>query len=615
MRWRLLTVPAVGIAVICQLSLTGSAGTSTALVAADQPGAVSIAPNPVNEMDCNGHSKAYKTVRPQSGMLCTDMISINHKTGQGQQFDDNGWYIGHDEPSIRFLSDVPGSATTMTYYAKIPVDPKAAATASGSVTDYAELSVAPWFGLPLCDPQSYPQNPCKPDSDSNSGQINNPKDAGDAFMELQLYPPGYTPFIDNVSCSATKWCAAMTIDSAECSFAFFYCNPNCPEPVNFAWLQTNGVPAGPPSPQRQDASTYTPNAHTLLINPGDVIQVSITDPSKGFTTTIHDRTTGQTGWMTASAANGFMNSNLNTCNGTPFTFHAEYSTATAGAQVPWAALTGGVLMEQEIGHSEICGSLANQDPFALAYPDGSTVLDPDVYDSCVGGSDAANDAGEGPCTMNSAFTDLCTSALTQGPSGPVGCANSSSTANVHCEFADGACFPQGSRTAFVDGNPVTYVSGANLCLANRFQNGDLDYDGADYVPFTWPNGTSDHPTSFQYVGPFMASGQPYPQLQFETDASGSANLCNVGSGRGCVLPPTSAKFYPYWSLSPSPSALGSKLTSCVWNFGGNLPNTVANFGGDAQYGAPDTARFGGTNLSAVLTNPEFSGSCSGARYR
>src|SRR2546421_195867 len=81
-----------------------------------------------------------------------------------------------------------------------------APTARGTRADYGELSVAPWFGLPLCDPHSYPQNPCTPDSDTNSGGISNPAAAGSAFMELQFYPPGFTPFIDNVSCSRSQWC-------------------------------------------------------------------------------------------------------------------------------------------------------------------------------------------------------------------------------------------------------------------------------------------------------------------------------------------------------------------------------------------------------------------------
>jgi hypothetical protein len=49
--------------------------------------------------------------------------------------------------------------------------------------------VAPWFGLPICDPRSYPQNPCTPASDSNIG-TNTRNAAGSALMELQFYPRG-----------------------------------------------------------------------------------------------------------------------------------------------------------------------------------------------------------------------------------------------------------------------------------------------------------------------------------------------------------------------------------------------------------------------------------------
>jgi hypothetical protein len=129
----------------------------------------------------------------------------------------------------------------------------------------------------------------------------------------------------------------------------------------------------------------------------------------------------------------------------------------------------------------------------------------------------------------------------------------------------------------------------------------------DYVPNTWPNGTSSHPTAFQYVGPFQANGQPYPQIQFETDIGGSSNLCDTATGAGCTAPPISAKFYPFWSLSPTASLLG---TSCVWNFGNVLPQTIKTFGGDAQYGTPDVARYGGTIISSVMKNPQFSGRCA-----
>src|SRR5579862_2278862 len=395
-RWRLLLVPAMGAAVICQLSLTGSAASATIATSAKAGTSVAtgaVAPNPVNELDCNGWSKDYKTVRKMAGALCTDPIEVSD--GKGQRLIDNGWYVGHDEPSVKFISSQPGSGNTMTYVMKVSKDPAKAPTSNGSVVDYAQLSVAPWFGLPMCDPKSYPQNSCKPDSDSNGGSISDPNAAGSAFMELQFYPPGYTPFIDSTSCSTTKWCAALTIDSLECTFGFATCNSNCEEPVNFAFLQTNGVPAGPPSPQLADASTSTPNAETLMINPGDSLVVSISDPRQGFTTTVRDLSTGQTGYMTASAANGFMNTNIADCSGTPFTFHAEYSTAKQQNQVPWAALEGGVLMEQEIGHGEVCNSVTNKDPFT--FTGGSqTFSDPNVFDTCVGGTEGPSATGEGP---------------------------------------------------------------------------------------------------------------------------------------------------------------------------------------------------------------------------
>jgi hypothetical protein len=604
-RWRLLLVPAVGIAAVCNLSLAGSATASVTTTARTVTSDAAVPPNATNELDCNGWSKGYKTVRKLAGDLCTDPIKV--VDGKGNRFVDNGWYIGHDEPSVKFISTTPGSGNTMSYLMKVPVDPKAAPTPSGSVTNYGQLSVAPWFGLPMCDPNSYPQNPCTPDSDTNSGSISDPNAAGSAFMELQLYPPGYTPFVDSESCSVTKWCAALTIDSLECNFNFATCNPNCEEPVNFAYLQTDGVPTGPPSPQLADVSSFLPNSHTLMINQGDVLKISITDPAQGFTTTIRDLSTGQTGYMVASASNGFMNTNISTCDGTPFTFHAEYSTASVQNRVPWAALEGGVLMEQEIGHSEVCSSLANQDPFSETYANGQSYTDNNVYDTCMGGSEGPGQVGEGPCNPSTA---ICQNAETQGPDGPVACPTDSAASGALCEFADGFCFPKGPRTVQVNGVNTLAYSDANQCFADRYQNGDLDFDGLSYQRSAWPNGTRNHPTAAEYVGPFQANGRPYPQVQYETDIGGSSNLCNTATGAGCTVPPISASFYPYWSLGVKLFALGQFRTACVWNFGGNLPNTYKNFGGDAQYGQPDVSRYGGTSISSVQRNPQFSGKCT-----
>ena len=220
-----------------------------------------------------------------------------------------------------------------------------------------------------------------------------------------MYPPGYTPFVDSMSCSKTQWCAALNIDSLECNVGFGACNNNCIEPVNFAYLQTNGVPAGPPNPQQTNVSTFTPNANTLKINGGDVLQVSITDPPQGFTTTIRDLTTHQTGFMTASAANGFANTSMADCSGTPFTFHAEYSTAKQQNQVPWAALEGGVLMQQEIGHAEVCNSLSNKDPFTFT-ADSQSYSDPNVFDTCNGGRKARAPRARARATRNGHLPEL-----------------------------------------------------------------------------------------------------------------------------------------------------------------------------------------------------------------
>jgi len=590
----------MGLAVICQLSVTGSVAATAATTA--KAAVTSVAPNPTNELDCNGWSAKYGTVRKLAGDLCTDPIRIVN--GKAERFVDNHWYVGHDEPSVKFISSTPGSGNTMTYLTKIPVDPRRSPTPSGSVTNYGQLSVAPWFGLPMCDPKSYPQNNCTPDSDTNSGLISDPAAAGSAFMELQLYPPGYTPFVDSTSCSVTKWCAALTIDSLECTFNFGTCNNNCEEPVNFAFLQTNGVPTGPPSPQLADVSTLSPNGSTLMINGGDTLVVSISDPPSGFTTVIRDLTTHQTGFMTASAANGFMNTNIADCSGTPYTFHAEYSTAKQQNQVPWAALEGGVLMQQEIGHSEVCNSVTNQDPFSASFPDGQSYTDPNVFDTCVGGSEGPKATGEGPCVGVT-----CQNATTQGPTGPVACPTTNAASGDLCEFADGYCFQKGVRTADVNGVATTEFSDANQCFADRFQNGDLDFDGLDYVASSWPNGTRNHPTAFQYAGPFQRNGKPYPQIQFESDIGGSSALCNVATGAGCTVAPIGAQFYPFWSLSAQINPFGVRTTQCAWNFGNVIPGTVKTFGKDAQYGTPDVARYGGTIISAVQPNPQFSGTC------
>jgi hypothetical protein len=615
--WVLVIAPVMAIAGISMAPasqaavLSPAAMTAAGASVAPSPASPEVQPHHVNQLDCNGYSTKYQALNPGSKMHCTDPVGLQRvKSGgksvlRGARFEDNGHYIGHDEPSVKFISSAAGSGNTMTYLMRLPVDPKRRPTATASVTDYSELSIAPWFGLPLCDPGSYPENPCKPDSDSNSGGISDPNAAGSAFMELQLYPPGYAPFADNISCTRTQWCAAMTIDSLEAQFNFANLNTACEEPTNFAFLQTNGVPAGPPSPQLADLATDTPNGHTLKMNPGDVLKLSITDPASGFTTKMTDLTTGQTGFMVASAKNGFMNTNFQTCAGMPHTFHAEYSTAKKRNQVPWAALEGGVIMQQEIGHFESCNSVAN----LLPVIEGSTFTDHNVFQTCMGGSEGKHAVGEGPCDPS---TGICQHSTTEGTTGPVACPTEDSSTGQLCEFSDGECFPKGTRTLMINGKAKKEHAPVAGCLDDAFQNGDLDFDGTSYQPTTWPDGTRNHPTAFRYIGPFNAAGKSYPRIQFESNVPDSEILCNVTTGVNCDVKPLGSKFYPFWSLNNSQRLRGTHAPrgACVWNFGNVLPGvTTRAFHKDAEYGAPDLARFGGTNISAVRANPAVTGNC------
>ena len=596
-----------------------------------------IAPKPVNELDCNGFSPVYRSVKPDLGGLCTDPLTPPGTwSAHAGRFYDNGHYIGHDEPSVKFISSVPGSADNMTYFMKLSTDPTAALTAhaGANTTDYAELSPAPWFGLPICDPLSYPINPCTPQSDSNGGAINDPSAAGSAFMELQFYPPGFPPFYDAPSCDHGHWCAALTIDSLEATYGFSLINNNCVEPVNFAFLQRNGVPAGPPSPQLADLTSFTPSSETLLMNPGDTLKVTIRDvpvPAYSETVnhhtytvpaglalqaTVHDLTTGKVGTMTASAANGFMDTlgiirhgqsdsyTLGNCSGVPFNFTAEYNSALQQNQVPWAALEGGVLMEDEIGHFEVCSSVSNQ------LPAGTVPGDAKVYQSCSGGSEGTA-APEQGCSFQ---TGNCPGATTQDglacpPDPATGLPNF--TEGLSCEYSDALCMPKGPRPVSNDG-AVTSVSWPVAgCQEDYFQNGDLDFDGTPYQN-DWPNGSSTTPTSFQYWGPFANGSSTYSQVQFETDVLASEGFCNVSTALGCTVPPVGANFYPFWTLGSSSSepSLAPTSFACAWNFGNMIPAVTKNAeGGDGEYGLPDLSRYAGTAISPPMSNPQLSSNC------
>ena len=284
-------------------------------------------------LDCNGLSRIQQPLKAHD--VCAD-FRLGNDRGE-----DNGVYIGHDEPSIGFFSSAPQSGNNVQWEVTLPREHALPATQS------FENFITFWFGMALCDPGSFPNGRCIPDSDRN-----NPSEAGSAFLEMQFYPPGFSPFITKISCDLTHWCASLHINSLEVTDG--HLNPNCAETTNFAFIQRNGIPTGPAGFASFTDASFIPNAQTLLMNQGDRLRVTIMDVpgdvNGGVMTRIDDLTTGQSGFMVASAHNGFQTADPNTCTPTNFSFHPEYGTAKFGNFVPWAALQANVNIAFETGH-------------------------------------------------------------------------------------------------------------------------------------------------------------------------------------------------------------------------------------------------------------------------
>src|SRR2546428_6802892 len=67
-----------------------------------------------------------------------------------------GKYIGHDEPSNLFYSNVPGSGNQMRYQLTLPKDPSPNNPTQAGKSFNFELHPAFWFGMAMWDTQSYP---------------------------------------------------------------------------------------------------------------------------------------------------------------------------------------------------------------------------------------------------------------------------------------------------------------------------------------------------------------------------------------------------------------------------------------------------------------------------
>jgi hypothetical protein len=470
-------------------------------------------------------SGAAKFSCRNGGFMCTEVYDPETVFGEGT-------YVGHDEPSLLFDSTQPGSGNQMQYRGIIPKEPPSAAIPGQRSFDF-QLYPAFWFGMAMCDTQSYPETvkTCLPDSDLNITKPGSPYHAGTAFEELQFYPPGYVQQFNGGSCSATKWCVALNIDSLSLNpVTNQQLNSTCEnqilggeEYVNFAYLTHTGVPQGPPNPVQFDpvASGRPDLKKVLTLSPGDEYRVTLHDTANGLQTTVEDITSGKSGTMTASAANGFGQVKFaphgTTCQLMPYDFHPMYSTSTPRTTVPWAAATYNIAIDTEIGHFDYCQKAT---------------------------SFGAGCAGTEGTPADTEPTDV----------------------------DDVGCFNAGAST-------LVKVSG---CYGTN-----TGFDGTSYLN-DWPNGNNDlTPTPTIFTSPRTGSAytDQYQQVAFNTDLPRiEFSTCNRQTGTGCTLIPTTddgtpAAFYPYYSS-------GTALGGCAWTVGQDVPGFSTNdFGKNAQYGS------------------------------
>jgi hypothetical protein len=496
-----------------------------------------------------GHHHAIDCA--SSSAMCTEVADSDGVFGH---------YVGHDEPSMLFDSNVPGSGNHMRYNIVLPKNPSAHHPNAVNKSYAFELSGAEWLGMAMCDTQSYPEQlkTCPRDSNKNIvDPAKSPKHVGQAYMEMQFYPPGWIPWptwqvaVGASSCNPTMWCAAMNIDSLSLNPVTGKANnTTClnkvgEEYVNFAFITKNGKSTGPANPvDATTAGTYTPQPADLFMHSGDHLSVAFTDSSNGEKVTIKDLTTGQAGFMTASKANGFAEVKYDpsgtSCTAIPTNFHAMYSTSSPQTRVTWAAGGYNVAMDTEIGHFQFCSGPKSipATKFGLL-PNGN-------FTTCPKGDFEGRGANK-------------------EPSDPLRVTSSGSLVGD-----DGFCFPGKEALVY----KVTGCSYTN----------DPGWDGASYQKL-WPDGnTKEHPTPFQFTSPTTGRNYTaqYSEAGFETDLPATELYCNAATGKSCTRIPIAdngkpAVFYPFYSTTKIGKA-------CYWQFGNAIPGEISNFGKNAQYG-------------------------------
>ena len=535
MALRFTPTPRLRIAAAALLAVAGV----LALVAvyAPRPATQAAHAAPLNQPFCETHPS-----------LCTETANPWNYAGQ---------YTGHDEPSLLFYSNTAGAGNSDLYQLNLPKDPPTLPNQAGTGGTWNfQLHPAFWFGMAMCDDQSAPnpggssvgaQIPCTPDSDANifTGTTPGANDymgltPGTAFMEMQFYPPGWAAKPFGVSCGTTQWCAAMTIDSfSQNENTGAVNNADClnragEEYVNFALITKSGTTAnqGPADPLRQTAGTFTAGADTLVMSSGDKLSVNLRDTADGFRVDITDSTSGQSGSMTASIANGFghplFQPSASTCGDQAAAFHPMYSTSSERTRVLWAAHSYNVAYSDEIGHFEYCKQI---------------------------------NVGKATCASKG-VTD---------PGGTDG--------------DDNGCFklPIGGTTQTLNGCTDTDV---DFDGPGYFDN----------WPGTLKNATTDaalHATPIRFTSPLFNSGTTnydrvafetnLPRIEFATTPPCQRHVFNPSDpspGSGCVDPAPGSSFYPFFST-------GTSSGQCIWQEGGNfIPGTTNNFGGNSatEYG-------------------------------
>jgi hypothetical protein len=448
------------------------------------------------------------------------------------------YYVGHDEPSNLFYSNVPGSGNQMQYELTLPKDPQGTKEVKGKSWNF-QLHPAFWFGMAMCDTQSFPEqlSTCTPDSDKNIvDPAISPKHPGVAFMEMQFYPPGWVEWPAGNSCDPTKWCAALNIDSYSANpVTGQSLNSTCQgmivggvEYINFAFITLNGKPQpnSPPNPLHATQDTFTPNPqYDLFMNSGDDVIVKLHDTSNGLEIDLNDQTSGQSGSMTTSAANGFgqikFAPNGTSCTEINYNFHPMYSTSSEKTRVTWAAHTYNIAFADEIGHFDYCN-----------------------------GSNAISPGGNCPTGNTEGIIN------DQEPT----------------DSDDTACFPASSSS-------LVQVSG---CIGTNVPG----FDGVSYQPL-WPDGSALRPTPIRFTSPLTGPNYNinYSRTAFESDMPRieiETGQCNRDTGQGCTIVPVDddghpAAFYPFYSITQF-------RQDCVWQIGNHIPGSKNDFNQYNQYG-------------------------------